>query len=920
MQETPKTDINSIASKSGDDSLARRDALFEEKDDALRKDVHALGNMIGELLAEQGSEQLFNVVENARRLAIEAREAEQRDDSQLTALVDKLSPEMARDLIRGFSTYFQLVNSAEQVHRIRRRRDYLKDRSTRQPGAFDDTIFRLRDAGLSLNECLELINQLEIMPVFTPHPTETTRRTMLRKQQHIIRLMVEIQNPALTPQEASAALERIRADVTAIWQTEENPSEAATVADELEQMLFFLTDVIYPVIPSIYESIEQALRDAYGQEAENTRIKTFFQFGSWVGGDIANNHNITARTIRETLARQRSLILDLYHKECSMLAEKLSQSESRVGVDIRIKEHIESYSSQFPRARGNLTHRYRDMPYRLFLRLIVERLQSTYDDDIFPYESAEQLIDDLQLIATSLRNHRGQNAGLFAVERLIRRVETFGFYMLSLDIRQNARDIQKAVGCALEQTDWVKQAEAERLETIRNALNSNESPSDTLTNDTKRTLAVFQTLSYCRRRYGKRAIGSFIVSNCRGVDDVMAALLLGSWGDLRSRNGNVRLDVTPLFETVSELAQGPGIVRQLINDDTYQNHLRGRGNYQTVMIGNSEYSAEGGFMSSRWALQWARNTLVDVFDTTNIKATIFHGRSGTATRDGKADSVSYGRLHATENGEAVNARYGVRGIAARTMEKTFSTVALATGLPEKRDGAEIKFWGNIMNIAGNESSKKYQTLVFETEHFHDYFRLATPVDVIERFRLGTDTSKEEADELGPMPNGRQPVPWSFAWTQSRHMLPSWYGAGSGLDSAIQEHGIDTLRTMARDWPFFNGLLTDAQTALAIADLDIARSYSMLAGDLHDKFYPEIRAEYDLTVKHVLAIREQEGLLDKNATLRRSIRLRNPYVDPMSLLQVELLKRWRAEGCNNGNLLDALLASINGIARGLQTAG
>ena len=252
------------------------------------------------------------------------------------------------------------------MHRIRRRRDYLKDRSARQPGAFDDTIFRLRDAGLSLNECLELINQLEIMPVFTPHPTETTRRTMLRKQQHIIRLMVEIQNPALTPQEASAALESIRADVTAIWQTEENPSEAATVADELEHTLFFLTDVIYPVIPSIYESIEQALRDAYGQEAENTRIKTFFQFGSWVGGDIANNHNITARTIRETLARQRSLILDLYHKECTMLAEKLSQSESRVGVDIRIKEHIERYSSQFPRARGNLTHRYRTCPIDSF--------------------------------------------------------------------------------------------------------------------------------------------------------------------------------------------------------------------------------------------------------------------------------------------------------------------------------------------------------------------------------------------------------------------------------------------------------------------------------------------------------------------------------------------------------------------------
>ncbi len=913
-------DKTSIAGQPATDVFARRDALFGKKDNALRQDVHALGAMIGELLVEQGGEQLYNAVENARKLAIEARENTSGDNSELADMVDDLSPGMARDLIRGFSTYFQLVNSAEQVHRIRRRRDYLRDATSRQPGAFDDTIFRLRDSGMSLEECVKLMNSLEIMPVFTPHPTETTRRTLLRKQQNIIRRMVEIQNPALTPHETNAAFENVRSDVTAIWQTEENPSEAATVADELEHMLFFLTDVIYPVIPSMYEAIEEALQDAYGEAANDVKLTTFFRFGSWVGGDIANNSGITARTVRETLGRQRSLILDLYYKDCTDLAERLSQSENRVGVDPEIKQRIENYSSQFPRARGNLPHRYRDMPYRLFLRLIIERLQSTYDDDVFPYESAAQLIDDLRLIAKSLRNHQGKNAGLYAVERLIRRIETFGFYMVSLDIRENAADLQQVVGCALDQADWMNKSADERLEIIRHALANNESASASLTNDAKRSLAIFQAISYCRRRYGKRAIGSFIVSNCQGIDDVMGALLLASWGDLRGKKGQIKLDVTPLFETVSELSQGPDIVRQLLEDETYRTHLAGRGNYQTVMIGNSEFSSEGSFISSRWALLRTRNNLLKIFDNSDVNGTIFYGRTGNADRDRKADSVSYGRLHATENGEAVTARYGVRGIAARTMEKTFSTVAKATGLPEVKAPEQVQFWSSVMDVAARESRSWYHELVFETDQFNEYFRLATPVDVVERLRLGTDICQAEYVELQAGISDKRAVPWTFAWTQSRHMLPSWYGVGTGLNAALREFDMNTLRTMAADWPFFNRLLTDAQTALAIADLNIARNYSMLAGPLHDMFYPTIQSEYEKSVAVVLEIKEQDTLLENNRTLRRSIRLRNPYVDPMSLLQVELLKRWREQNCDNEELLDALLASINGIARGLQSAG
>jgi len=895
----------------------RRDSLFEEKDSALRRDVHALGALIGNLLVEQGTEELYNAVENARRLAIQARESDEHDSSELAEMVDELSPRMARDLIRGFSTYFQLVNSAEQVHRIRRRRDYLKDQNHRQPGAFDDTLQRLKDSGLGLEQCVELLSSLEITPVFTPHPTETTRRTLLRKQQTIVRRMVEMQNPALTPQEANACFESIRSDITAIWQTEENPSEAADVSDELEHMLFFLTDVIYKVIPSIYEAIQLALIDVYGAEAKNYELPTLFRFGSWVGGDLSSSKEITARTIRETMARQRSLILDLYYRECLTLAEKLSQSETRVSVDSDIKKRILNYSGQFPRARGSIPHRYRDMPYRLFLRLITERLQSTYDDDVFPYESAEQFVDDLQLIASSLENNQGENAGLFSVKRLIRRARTFGFYFTTLDIRQNAKNIQELMGRCLGHEDWADKLPAERLEIINHSLVTHESPSSQLDNEAKRTLAIFQAISFCRRRYGKKSIGSFIVSNCHGEDDVMATILLALWGDLRRQDGSVPVDVTPLFETVNELARGPGIIRRLLQNPVYQEHLEAQNNLQTVMIGNSEHSTEGSFMSSRWALQWAKSALVDIFDGSGIKGTIFHGRSGPAARDRKAESVSNGRLRATENGEAVNARYGVRGIAARTLEKTFSMVALTTGQPHHPDPEDKKFWAEVMNVAGSQSREAYRELVFGTEQFHEYFRLATPVDVIERLRIGTDPLAAELEDTGLLPAGRQTVPWGFAWNQSRHMLPAWYGVGSGLSAAVEQFGVETLQTMAQDWPFFSRLMIDAETALAIADLDIAENYSLLAGPLHEQFFPLIRDEFTKAKQHVLTIRKQERLLQNNKTLRRSIRLRNPYVDPMSLLQVELLKRWRAGNRQDDELLDALLASVNGIARGLQ---
>jgi len=906
-KSTPNSDGLKVTEK-------RQDIRFAEKDEALRKDVRALGTMFGELLLEQGGEALFKTVESARQLAIARREGDEDASKRLDKLLQKMSTAAARDVMRAFSTYFQVVNTAEQVHRIRRRRDYLKDTDIRQPRSLDATFFQLRDAGFEAGAVEELLKKIAIEPVFTPHPTETTRRTILRKHQNIVRRMVDMQNPALTPQEANACFENIRADITAIWQTEESPSESATVFDELEHTLFFMTDVIYRVIPPFYEALEAALAEAF-EEAQHLKAPNLLRFSSWIGGDISTNQEVSARSIRDTLARQRSLILDLYYKDCRRLAEKLRQSISRIDVDSAVTERIELYGKQFPMERGSTPHRYRNMPYRMLLRLMCQRLQATYDDSAFPYESADQFIEDLKLIASSLNRRKGAHAGLFDINRMIRRAEAFGFHFLSLDIRHNARDLQKIVGHCLGEDGWLDCTPEHRTARIEKVLEINASPTNEPDNDAKRLLSLFSAITYCRRKYGKRAIGVFLVRHCQGSDDVLAALLLAHWSGMTSTDGSIPLDVAPAFETSEELNSATKLLTGLLENKFYRQNLRARGAHQTVMLSTSGAGSDGGVAAARWSMQRAHTNLSKIFSAAEIDYTLFHGRGSFSGRGGVADSIACGHLRATEHGESVNERYGVRGIAFRTLEKAFSAVVTATaGLEEAP--ADTSDWAPVMDTIANSGDDLYQKLIGQGAEFDHYFRLATPIDVIEKMRTGQSRLADNHEEMT-----RRNIPWAFAWAQSRHLLPSWYGFGEGLALAIQTHGIGTLRNMMANWPFFGRLVTDVETALAIADPGIAHYYSQLAGEeLHHKFFPGIRAEFEQSVDSVLLLREQNILLENNDTLRRSIRLRNPYVDPMSLLQVELLSRWRSAGREDEVLLTALLASVNGISRGLQTSG
>jgi phosphoenolpyruvate carboxylase len=876
--------------------MSQREISFPAKDAALREDVSTMGALVGEMLREQGGEKLFQAVEAARLAAIERRQ-EGEDGGALFSLLGGRPPAEAAELVRAFSAYFQVVNLAETVHRLRRTRDYQREAATGgapQPGSLAAAARRLRDAGVSLAEVAELLGRMLVEPVFTAHPSEAVRRTVLEKQQRIARRLVERMDPSRTPAEERAALERIRAEVTAAWQTEEQPSEKPAVADEREHVLFYVNDILYRVVPPFYEALAEALADAYGDEARGVPLPTLLRFASWVGGDMDGNPNVTSETIVDTLVRHREMVLGRYRDEVKDLARRLSQSRTRVEVDPDVLERGERYAGVFPEAAAAIPPRHRDMPYRALLRLMAERLEATYRDRPEGYEGIESYLDDLRATGRSLEAHQGEHAGLFAVRRAIRRAETFGFHLATLDVRQDARLLRGL------------------------------SPDDA-SEEMARTLAVFAAIGTCRERFGLHAIGPYIVSMTQSAGDVLLVLDLAKRGGLSGENEEVPLDVAPLFETVPDLEAAPGILRELLRDAAYRRHLAGRGNRQMVMIGYSDSNKEGGIAASRWALQEAQGALMQIAGEHGVDVTLFHGRGGSASRGGgkvyravlaSPRGTVRGRFRLTEQGESIDAKYGLRGIALRTLEQTAGAVALATAAPPPLDPRETA-WSGLMDEIARDSREAYRALVYGEPDFFAYFRAATPIDVIERMPIG---SRPASRRSGEGIENLRAIPWVFAWTQSRHILPGWYGLGTGLEAAVARHGEETVAAMIRDWPFARVLIEDAEMVLAKADMPIAARYAGLAGEVGERFFPRIRAEFDRTTACILRLRGTAALLDDDPTLQRSIRLRNPYVDPMSFLQVDLLRRWRDAGRPEDELLRALLASVNGIARGLQNTG
>jgi phosphoenolpyruvate carboxylase len=795
-----------------------------------------------------------------------------------------------------------------------------------QPGGIEDALFALKEQGLQLADIRRLMLELWIEPVLTAHPTESTRRTILRKQQKVAQLLLGRIGLASGDTETHRLWERIRTEITSGWQTADNSRERLTVADEREHVLFFLVEVLFQIVPVFYEEISAALVKVYGPEAQELELPEILRFGSWVGGDMDGNPDVHAKTIRETVARHQQLIVNSYFLECQGLAESLSQSAARIGISPQLQARIDQYQTLLSASHTLSPARHDRMPYRVFLGQVMERLRATYEGRQAQYESAAHFLADLNLIHDSLMAHKGAHAGAFPVSRLIRRVRTFGFHLATLDIRQSSNVHRGVVGQGFGDADWRNRSVDDRIARLRVALERDESPSALLDATGKRSLWVFEALAHCRHRNGPDAIGPYVVSSTRGVDDILSVLLLARWADTADRrSGDVPVDVAPLFESAEALSRCGELMRQLLSEPLYRRHLLGRGNHQYVMVGYSASNKDSGVAMSRWLVRNAQGAAVAAAADAGIDLTLVHGQGGSFGRGGGRAEVlvrsaphgaNRGRLRLTEAGELIHEKYGLRPIALRVFEQAFHALALAAGGAMPAEEAEPA-WLGAMELVAGESERAYRAMIFDDAEFYDFFRQLAPVDVIERMQIGSrpTTRSEKAAGVAAL----RSIPWTYAWSQCRYMVPGWFGMGTALSAAGRKLGDDVLREMDRRWFFFRNLLDDVELALARADLKIASYYDELVDSRYARFIQTIRCEYELTRRRIMELRGLKNLLEQEPTIQRSIRLRSPYIDPMHLLQVDLLRRWRAGGREDKEMLAALLSSITGISQGLQGA-
>jgi phosphoenolpyruvate carboxylase len=628
-------------------------------------------------------------------------------------------------------------------------------------------------------------------------------------------------------------------------------------------------------------------------------------------------------------------VLERYVADVASLARLLSQTAGRVVVDRALTARLADYRERFPQAAARIRPRHADMPYRCLLTLIGARLEATGDNGAEGYASAAELLGDLQLIDGSLLGHCGLHAGAYAVRRLIWRVRTFGFHLARLDVRQDSRVHDDALAALLGDADWASRSPTDRAHGLSAYAAGRERFAISHAEAVVALYDVFATLGDARRRYGSEAIGLYIISMARSAADVLAVLALARYGGLiesagaRSAPGEqndtaVPLDIAPLFETVDDLKHAPATLRALLDDPVYRAHLRAREDRQWVMLGYSDSGKDGGTLASRWALQRAQVELLEVARDAGIGLAFFHGRGGSASRGGSRIAPALmssprgsvaGVLRVTEQGEVIHRKYGIRALALRNLEQTVSAVLRASLRPRAQEPREPR-WRERMETLAAHSRRHYRTLV-ERDGFVDYFRTATPIDVVERMTLGSRPASRRS--MRGVQDLRA-IPWVFAWTQCRSIITGWYGLGTALEQGAAAFGEEALAEMARDWPFLTNALDDVAMVLAKCDLDIAGAFSRLAGDLHEPFFALIREEFERTNLWLLKLKGGGGLLSDNPRLAVSIRLRNPYVDPMSLLTVDLLARWRAGGSEDDALLRALVACVNGVSQGLQNTG
>jgi phosphoenolpyruvate carboxylase len=908
---------------------------MSDPEGALRRDVSDLGRILGDVLVEQEGLALFELEEKIRALAKERRKHHRRGAAaaRMEAEIARLAPLEAERVARAFTHYFQLVNLAEQHHRTRRRRDYAREGRT-QPGSFLHELGRLAKI-VPRERFLEVLGRTRIELVFTAHPSEAQRRTVLEKHRRIAQLLARRDRVELVPDERAELDRALREEVTTLWQTDEIRSEKPRVGDEVKNTLFYLEEVLFPLVPRFYDALERAVREAYGADVV---VPSILKFGSWVGADMDGNPNVTPEVALDTAYAQAARVVALYQREVVRLGETLSQSTRRVRVTDELLASIARDAEDLSSLAGRIEPATRDEPYRRKLRFVEARLASRHaalvtareesrrDHEVHlwlrkeAYADPRALLGDLEVIARSLAASRGERAGLRQVRALIRQVETFGFHLAKLDVRVPAA--------------WAREA-------AKAAAGSPRRPPDAAGMHAMRALARVRSVT------AGGGAESFILSMARGKDDMLATLELASLaGVYRPDEGVADVSVVPLFETLDDLRRCAGEIERAAGDPAYARYLDLRSRTQEIMLGYSDSNKDAGILASSFALYRAQQELVRVAKRKGLRLVVFHGRGGSIGRGGgpsqraieslPAGSID-GRFKLTEQGEVLGWKYLLSEIAERNLEITASGVLRASSEDPTAEG-DLREYEEAFEEIAETSLAAYRALVHD-EGFVRYYEASTPLEEIGMLNIGSRPARR-GQTVRKLEDLRA-IPWVFAWTQSRQMVPGWFGAGAALRALLRTRGLPFARRMRETWRFFQTTIDAVAVSLATADMDIAQRYASLVPDraVARRLFGRIALDHGRAVRAVAAILEgdlptaapsaQTGeasalarVLAQQPTLARSIALRNPYVDPLSFIQVEMLRRKRNErgGAPPHELERTVLLTINGIAAGLRNTG
>ncbi len=964
----------------------------QQLDEQLRASVNTLGRILGEVLQEQGGARLLEKVEEIRKKSIELRGAFSLEaERELLDQTAALDLDLAFQLARAFTMYFHLVNIAEERGRLRtlegrERENWPTPRAESIGAALAD----LKAEGVSAEAVRRLLMRMLIEPVFTAHPTESRRRTTLQHLSRIADSVARLDSRDLTPAEKLELEEDLRREVTVMWQSDDIRITAPTPLLEVANTLYYFEESIYNMIPRLYRDLEAALRQNYPDEA--FPLPAFLRFNSWTGADRDGNPNITPSITAQTARWHKDIILRLYQASLEKLNTYLSPSSRRAKVSKEVYDSLAYDRRRLPALAIQLEKAYIYEAYRQKIAFMRERLRVTLETNqnssqvaldaqksgTLPsqaglglpedpkiqqviYRSPQEVLADLAVLDESLRENGGQRIADGPLADLITQVQVFGFHLAGLEVRQHSGRHSAALSEIFARykicENYTALPEAEKFALLEHELD-NSRPLLPVTLDfsanTNETIEIFRVMYRMQQEISQEICENYVISFTHQPSDVLAVLLLAKEAKLWSKEA-CTLHVVPLFESVEDLGRAPEMLLKLFNSPLYRSALDSFNNLQEVMIGYSDSNKDGGFLTSNWELYKAQQKLAELCRTEGVDLRLFHGRGGAVGRGGGPANRAImaqppgslnGMLKMTEQGEVVFARYANPRIAYRHLEQITNAVFKATLSPSTRAArASIEeARAVVMEQLSARAFKTYNNLVYENPNFRPYFLQATPINEIGQLNMA---SRPVSRSVGNSIRDLRAIPWVFSWTQNRHYLPGWYGLGTALQEFLgqdlakpevknqppeaESAALAILREMYQQWPFFKTLLVNAQRSLGSADINIARLYAQLVSDeaIRDEIFGLIEAEYRRTVNAVLLITGQAAILDDTPVLQRSIRLRNPYVDPISFVQVGMLRRLRSE-CGPtaidedraycDQMLDIILHSINGIAAGVQTTG